>query len=90
MAASERLLTRVPTAEGEVRWAGPGAPSITCTQAKGQTGTEGFDSWAEVVGFLASAHAQGRGTPSLCPDWPKMKYMNINRYEYYSGQVRRR
>ena len=72
MAASEKLLTRVPTAEGEVRRAGLGAPSITCTQAKGQTGSEGFDSWAEVVGFLASAHAQG--TPWLCPDWPKMKY----------------
>ena len=43
-----------------------------------------FDSWAEVVEFLASAHAQGQGTPPLHSDWPKVSGISHQNelYEY--------
>ena len=31
-----------------------------------------FDRWVKVVGFPASAHAQGQGMPPLHSDWPKV------------------
>ena len=44
-----------------------------------------FDSWAEVVSFLT--HVQGRGTPPLHSDWPKVsrKARQSELYEYSWG-----
>ena len=51
----------IPAAEGEIRLAAQEYQIVSARRPRVKLELMVFDRWAEVVGFLASPHAQGRG-----------------------------